>query len=192
MYTKTKTWIFVLTAILITVSTLLSSSPDQTVSAKALDANSNSCLTCHDDLYYLYDSGKYYCITEHKDRCVNCHEGNASVMDEDQAHFGLILHPQENDGARCQQCHADDAQTKLATFASLSGGYKTVIEPVAYTPKVKEETSGFPVTTEDKHLTKNLVWLAGAVTIFGIWLALVYFSPKNPNRGTKKHNDRDA
>lgn len=177
MTIKTKPWIFALIAILIVVSISLFSSPNQAVSAKSSDTTSNSCLTCHDDLYYLHDSGKYYCITEHKDRCVNCHEGNADVMDKDQSHFGLALHPQENDGAKCQQCHAEDAQTRLATFASLSGGYKAVIEPVAYTPKA-EEASGFPVAPVENQLIKNWAWLVGAIVLFGLWLALVFLSPQ--------------
>jgi len=179
MSAKTKVWIFAITAILITVSMLLLSTPNHIVSAQSIDTTSNSCLTCHEDLYYLHDSGKYYCITEHKDRCVNCHDGNSNEMDKDQAHFGLTAHPQENNGAKCQECHTEDTQTRLATFASLSGGFKSVIEPVTYTPKV-EEKSSFPTTPDENQPSRNWIWLVSGTAFFGLWLALVLLSPQKP------------
>ena len=180
MYTKNRSWILALITILIVISVSLLSSSDQTASAKSIDSTSNSCLTCHDDLYYLHDTGKSYCITEHKDRCVNCHEGNANVMDKDQAHFGLVPHPQENEGAKCQECHVEDTQTRLATFASLSGGYKSVIEPIVYTPKAEEEADGFPAAPAENQFINNWIWLVGAIVLFGLWLALVFLAPQKP------------
>jgi nitrate/TMAO reductase-like tetraheme cytochrome c subunit len=146
--------------------------------APSRDPISNSCLSCHEDLYYLHDSGKYYCITEHKDRCVNCHEGNTSVMKKDESHVGLIAHPQKGDGAKCQQCHPNDTQARLATFASL-GGYKPVMEAVSYTPS-KTIEAGFPETTESNTFSENLPVMVLGIILFGLWLVLVFFSPQKP------------
>ena len=178
MLTKTNRWIFVLSAFLFVVLLVILSAPINAYAAPVTSATVNSCFTCHEDLYYLHDTGKYYCITEHKDRCVNCHEGNANVMNKDESHFGLLAHPQKNDGAKCQQCHAGDTQERLATFASL-GGYKTVIEAKAYIPSA-EVKSGFPEVPEENQLVENWPWLAGSIALFGLWLALVLFSPQKP------------
>ena len=178
MLTKTNRWIFVLSAFLFVVLLAVLSAPINAYAAPVTSATVNSCFTCHEDLYYLHDTGKYYCITEHKDRCVNCHEGNANVMNKDESHFGLLAHPQKNDGAKCQQCHVGDTQERLATFASL-GGYKTVIEAKAYIPSA-EVKSGFPEVPEENQLVENWAWLAGSIALFWLWLALVRFSPQKP------------
>ena len=178
MLAKTNYWIFVLIATLFVGLFVMLSLPVQ-VSAAQMDVSSiNSCLTCHEDLYFLHDSGKYYCITEHKDRCVNCHEGNADVMNLEEAHQGLIAYPQKDNGAKCQQCHTQDAPARLAKFASL-GGYKTVIEASPYTPS-SPLVAGFPDVSEPNQVLENLPWLVGALVLFGIWLMLVLFSPLKP------------
>jgi hypothetical protein len=177
MSTKTNRWTFALLATLFVFSFAMLSMPDQASAAPEADPTS-SCLTCHEDLYYLHDSGKYYCITEHKDRCVNCHDGNADVMNKDESHLGLIAYPQKDDGAKCQECHAEDAQALLATFASL-GGYKPIIEAEPYTPSITAP-SGFPDAPEVNLIVENWPWLAGAFVLFGLWLLLVLFSPLKP------------
>jgi len=138
---------------------------------------SNSCLSCHEDLYYLHDLGKFYCITTHADRCAGCHEGNANAIKTETAHAGLINHPQANNGTRCQECHAPRvAQTRLFKFASV-GGFDSVIQANAYTP-FGEASGNFPDVPETNPLLENLAWLAGALVLFGLWLMLVLFSPQ--------------
>ncbi len=137
----------------------------------------NSCLTCHEDLYYLHDTGKWYCITEHKDHCVDCHEGNASVMDKKDSHQGLVAHPQQNNGEKCQECHPGDSQARLTTFASL-GGYKTITDTRLYAIH-EAEAGAFPIVSETT-LAEKWPWLMGGVVAFGFWLTLVLFSPMKP------------
>ena len=179
MSTQTNRWIFVLSAFLFVVLLAILSLPVGVSAAQVTGATSNSCFTCHEDLYYLHDTGKYYCITEHKDRCVNCHEGNAAVMNKDESHLGLIAHPQKDDGANCQQCHPEDTQERLATFASL-GGFKPVIEVASYYTPSGTVVAGFPETSESNLIIENLPWLGGAFVFFGLWLALVFLSPQKP------------
>jgi len=179
MLTKFNHWIFALTATLLVVLFGMLSLPAQVSADQAANSTPNSCFTCHEDLYYLHDTGKLYCLTDHTDRCVNCHEGNAAVMNKAQSHQGLIAHPQENNGEKCQECHTQqDAQTRLATFES-EGGFGTVIKTEAYTPPV-EITAGFPEVPEANSFVDKLPWLAGALALFGFWLALFFLSPQKP------------
>jgi len=177
MLPKTNGWTFVLSGFLFVVLLAILSMPAGVSAAQPTSVTSNSCLTCHEDLYYLHDTGKYYCITEHKDRCVNCHEGNAAVMKKDESHLGLIAHPQKDGGAKCQECHAEDVQARLAIFATL-GGYKAVVEAEPYTPS-NTAVAGFPEVSEP-HVVEKLPWVAGAILLFGFWLALVFLSPQKP------------
>ena len=181
MSTKIYHWSLALTAVLLVGILALTNMPahassSQTSSRESTD--SSSCLNCHEDLYYLHDTGKSYCMTELKDRCINCHEGNPTVMNKAEAHLGLIAYPQKDNGAKCQECHTQDAQARLATFASLAG-YKPVIEAAPYTPDSTAAT-GFPETSEPNQFVENLPWVIGAVVFFGLWLTLVLFSPQKP------------
>ena len=139
-------------------------------------ANVSSCFTCHEDLYYLHDMGKSYCITVHKDHCTNCHSGDPSVMDKDLSHLRLIVYPQKDNGAKCLECHTQDAQERLVTFASMAG-YKPVVEVTPYIP-VNTITVEFPDMDEPTPVIESLPWIVGAFIAFGLWLGLVFWSQK--------------
>jgi hypothetical protein len=179
MLTKTIRWIFALIVTLFVVLFVMLSRPVQVSAAHVKDSTPNSCLTCHENLYYLYDTGKLYCLTDHTDRCINCHEGNAMVVKKEESHMGLISHPQENNGKKCLECHTQqDAQTRLVTFES-EGGFDAVIKADAYTPSVAV-AAGFPNGSEVNSFVEKLPWLAGAFVFFGLWLVLFFFSPQKP------------
>lgn len=181
MLTKTYRWSLALTAVLLVGILALPGKLEHVFAAQVPPQNSSmssSCLTCHEDLYYLHDMGKSYCMTEHKERCVNCHGGNPTVMNEDQSHLGLIAYPQKDNGAKCQECHVHDSQERLEKFASM-GGYKPVIEVSAYTP-VSAAVTGSPEISEPNQIVETLPWVVGAIVIFGLWLALVLLSPQKP------------
>ncbi len=179
MLPNTNRWIFALTATILIVFFGVLSQPAQVSAAQGMEPSANSCLACHEDLYYLHDTGKLYCITDHTDRCVNCHEGDAAVMKKEEAHLGLIVHPQENRGEKCQECHtAQVAQERLAKFAS-EGGFNTVIKADAYT-SATQVSVGFPDVQGANSLLEKIPWLTGAFILFGVWLVLVLFSPLKP------------
>jgi hypothetical protein len=178
MSIKLDRWIVTLATMLLVALSLLLNLPARVSAAPATDSSSNSCFTCHEDLYYLHDMGKYYCLTEHADRCVNCHQGDPTVMNEAASHQGLIAYPQQEDGQKCSQCHPQDAQAHLDTFASLAG-YKTVIKASPYTPAV-QPSSAFPAVSQTNPLFESLPWLAGGIVLFGLWLVLVLSSPLKP------------
>jgi hypothetical protein len=179
MSTKTNRWIFALSTIFLVLFFMMLGMPAQVSAAQETGSNANSCLTCHEDLYYLHDSGKWYCLAVHTDRCVNCHEGNAAVMKMEESHLGLITHPQEDNGAKCQECHTPaDTESRLVEFAS-AGGFDTAIRANTYMP-LREASSGFPDTQQTNPLLENLPWLVGALVLFGLWLMLALFSPQKP------------
>jgi hypothetical protein len=172
---KVTRWFFVLTFILF-VGMLLTL-PAQASAAQSVGASDNSCLTCHEDLYYLHDMGCWYCMTPvHKDRCTDCHEGNPTSMKVEESHLGMLPHPQENNGAKCLECHEQaDLQNRLTSF-DTNGGFDEVIYAEAYTPSSKAN-SGFPEAAEPMIEWK---WAIGASVLFGLWLLLVLFSPLKP------------
>ncbi|MFZ5880805.1 MAG: hypothetical protein ACOY0R_15670 [Chloroflexota bacterium] len=180
MFTRTKSWFLVLAAALLVAGALtLLSRPVHVSAAQAVDASVNSCLGCHEDLYYLHDTGCLYCLTDHSDRCVDCHEGDAAALKMEAAHIGLLAHPQENNGAKCLECHTpEEARLRLAEFASREG-FDVVIRAEPYTPSA--ELSGeFPDLPQANPLGATWPWLAGGVVLFGVWLALVLLSPSRP------------
>jgi hypothetical protein len=179
MFTKTNRWIFILAISLLVVLAAIFSLPVH-VSAQTAGTSDNSCLTCHEDLYYLHDSGCWYCMTEpHKDRCVDCHAGNPTTMKKEDSHLGLLAHPQENGGAKCLECHKQEELAGVLNTFKANGGFDTVIRAESHAPNYQVE-AGFPEVKEVNSFVTNWKWLAGALVAFGLWLVLVFFSPLKP------------
>lgn len=175
MLTKISHWTVVLSITLFAIMILGFSQPANVHAAMDLQKTAdNSCLTCHEDQYYLHDTGCWYCMTDaHKDRCVDCHEGDPAALMEEAAHIGLIKHPQENDGAKCLECHnPEEKEEMMATFEAAYGGFDTVVKAEAYTPTHFVKT-GFPAVVEANPLVEYAGWLVLGVLLFGLWLALV-------------------
>jgi hypothetical protein len=170
---KITRWFFAL--IFVLFIGLLLTLPAQASAAQPAGASDNSCLTCHEDLYYLHDTGCWYCLTPaHKDRCIDCHEGNPTSMKVEESHLGILTHPQENNGAKCLECHEQAVvQAHLVTFEANRGGFNEVIRAETYVPSAEAE-SGFPEVAKPMIEWK---WAVGASLLFGLWLLLVLFSP---------------
>jgi hypothetical protein len=153
--------------------------PSQVSAEKMIAVVGNSCLTCHEDLYYLHDTGSHCCITEHRDRCVDCHEGDKTVMSQEESHLGLLSHPQENNGAKCLECHTPElTEARLAEMASTVG-FDTLIVADAYEPTAPV-TTGSTDFLEVNSLRESMIWATGATLLFGLWLLLVIHSPSKP------------
>lgn len=174
MLTKPFHWIIAIGAVFAALALWASSLPVEAHAMQSVSVSGdNFCLSCHEDLYYLHDTGCWYCMSEpHRDRCTDCHEGNPSAVREDAAHLGMLAHPQENDGAKCLECHeAGDAQMRLAKFESYQG-FETVIHAEPYMPLAAVKT-GSPEVAEPNPLTANPGWLVFGFIMFGVWLGLV-------------------
>jgi hypothetical protein len=79
------------------------------------------CLSCHESLYQLYDTGKSFCLCAERMTCTCCHGGNPESVIEAEAHQGMVLNPVHEDAAPCQKCHPDDADAHIEKFAAVAG-----------------------------------------------------------------------
>ncbi len=175
MLSKKSHWFAIAAIAFLTLMIWGVSHPTDAHAEKAnFQAADNSCLTCHEDLYQLHDTGCWYCMTEpHRDRCVDCHEGDPAAFKDEAAHVGLLTHPQENNGAKCLECHTpEEKEVRMVTFESAHGGFDTVIKAEPYTPSQPVKT-GFPAAAEANPLVENAGWLVFGFLLFGVWIVLV-------------------
>ncbi len=115
---------------------------------EAAPALSSSCIVCHEDLYYLYDTGKWYCVAEARDRCADCHAGNPNSIQIDVAHTGLIAYPVVNgDVTKCKECHPQDYSAHVQKFAETAGfPVVYVAEPVTISSQSGNVLPAAPIT----------------------------------------------
>ena len=111
-----------LTILVVTIGLLANTHPAQAQGTVLAASGSSSCLRCHENRYYNYDTGNHYCLTVASTRCVDCHAGDPEALQEEAAHAGLVSYPIINgDISRCESCHSEDAQAHVDTFAALAG-----------------------------------------------------------------------
>ncbi|MFM8319401.1 MAG: hypothetical protein ACKOC5_00685 [Chloroflexota bacterium] len=93
-----------------------------------------NCTSCHENRYYLYDSGKYFCLCEAPMHCVYCHGGRTDSYQKEIAHEGLVLYPTRENAARCQNCHTQDYLSRVVKFDAVAGIRSTPVAVVTATP----------------------------------------------------------
>jgi len=94
-----------------------------------------SCIKCHEDLYFLHDTGNWFCIRESPMRCVDCHGGDPSTIKKEDAHTNRKAHPIINeDVSKCQECHPAECAERAAKFDRVAG-ISDVLVAVPYLPK---------------------------------------------------------
>lgn len=110
------------------------------------------CRQCHEQQYYLYDSGKWYCLCKAPMTCVHCHSGNGHETNAELAHKDMLANPFANNAAICQDCHKGESQARVNEFVKRAGGSKPVgmqSQPAFYTadpqpfPKTEPRILGF-------------------------------------------------
>ncbi len=84
-------------------------------------SDDDPCVTCHENLYLLHDSGKWCCLCGLPMHCTCCHGGNPDTADEELAHQGMVARPVKDDQVVCQDCHPGDYQARVEVFASIGG-----------------------------------------------------------------------
>jgi hypothetical protein len=140
--------------------------------------SSPACMTCHENQYYLYDTGTWYCITEARDRCVNCHSGNADALTEQEAHAGLVANPFHDGGIRCQECHLEDTEARIEKVASYTGFHESIqVEP--YAPHAAVSETGSELLTSLDKPEASTWFIVAAVAGFLLWLFLVIRSGRS-------------
>lgn len=81
----------------------------------------SSCITCHEIQAPVYENGEWHGVHGRKDCCTNCHGGNCSAEEKEQAHVGMIPNPLEDIYTNCHACHPDDYPQRAAIFAAELG-----------------------------------------------------------------------
>jgi hypothetical protein len=98
--------------------------------------NDANCVACHEHRYYLYDSGKWFCLCDAPMHCVYCHSGRTDSQIEEVAHEGLVRYPTRNHAERCQTCHTEDYMARVVTFETVAGVSSTPLPVVTATPMI--------------------------------------------------------
>jgi hypothetical protein len=139
--------------------------------------NDANCVACHEHQYYVYDSGKWFCLCEAPMHCVYCHGGRTDSMVKEIAHEGLVLYPTRNHSERCQTCHTEDYMSRVVTFEKVAGVSSAPLSIITATPV---GTGAEPVEAQPpallSHLTQREPWrLVGLGVLALALVAIVIF-----------------
>lgn len=96
--------------------------------------DNGNCMVCHENLYFLHDTGNWFCLKESPMACVDCHGGNPNTLDKNLAHTKRAAHPViNNDVSKCQQCHPEECSERVAFF-DQTAGISNVLVAAPYAP----------------------------------------------------------
>jgi hypothetical protein len=96
-----------------------------------------TCIRCHENLYFLHDTGNWFCIRESPMRCIDCHGGDPTSLKQEQAHFNRKVYPVINeDVSKCQECHPEQSSERVAKFDQVAG-ISNVLVSVPYQPETQ-------------------------------------------------------
>lgn len=139
--------------------------------------NDANCVACHEHQYYLYDSGKWFCLCDAPMHCVYCHGGRTDSSVEEIAHEGLVLYPTREHAERCQTCHPADYMDRVVTFASIAGVKSTPLPILTATPaQAMVLTSDEPATVSLTRLGQLDTWrLVGLGMLAVVFLLVIGF-----------------
>jgi hypothetical protein len=141
--------------------------------------SNDSCITCHEDLYFLHDTGKWYCIRESPMTCTGCHGGNGSVISKEKAHANRAAHPIINeDVSKCQECHPEQCDERVDTFRE-EAGISHVLVSAPYLPDSQiHEAALLPAEFNTEQASNSLVnfWeVVPVILLTGAALAIYIF-----------------
>jgi hypothetical protein len=99
----------------------------------------NNCLTCHENLYLLHDTGNWFCLREAPMSCVDCHGGDPTALTEELAHTNRAAHPVVNeDVSQCQKCHPEECYDRVALFDRAAGISEVLVANSFSAPPVED------------------------------------------------------
>lgn len=175
MYAK-QNWTLIFAGLAMTVFSLLLTAPLKAhAQENPLLPSNGTCLNCHEDLYYLHDTGKYFCLNEMPMSCTDCHGGNAQAMKKEEAHTLRSAHPIINDDiSKCSECHPDQCAERAAIFETQAGTeLVSIAQPFTPQPQSSEY---FPVTGSIHTSDYLLYQKAVAVILIAAIIASLYFT----------------
>jgi len=97
--------------------------------------DNGNCIKCHENLYFLHDTGNWFCIRESPMPCVDCHGGNPAGSTKESAHYDRSAHPILNeDISVCRECHVEGCMDCVAEYDRVAGLKEVKLaSPVAVT-----------------------------------------------------------
>ncbi len=156
-------WLVVITA---SVGLAFSAVPGRADSNQPVAVNAeSSCLSCHENLYYLYDTGKWFCVAKAPMECVHCHGGDATATTQAAAHQQRTAHPIINgDTTTCQQCHVDSCAVHVQQFDRIAGISQNIKLAVSTQPQaaVPQPIAQSPASEFEP---VSVLWSLGSVVI---------------------------
>jgi len=174
---KSSTLFALLTLVLIAILTVSFNTPAQ-AQPQSIPTNGNetNCIKCHEDLYFLHDTGKWFCIRESPMLCVDCHGGNPKAITQETAHINRAAHPVINDDvSKCQECHPEKSDERVAIFDQLAGIDKVLVA-APYTPRFTTENPSavYVQTTQQEPSAWINVWEVIQIVLFISAALMVY------------------
>lgn len=133
-----------------------------------------NCVVCHEHRYYLYDSGKWFCLCGSPMHCVYCHDGRTDSPIKEIAHEGIVRYPTAENAARCQTCHTEDTLSRLVTFGQIAGISTTPLPVITVTVEMPVAEEAESVSASFLHyLSQFPVWRLVGLGVVAILFVLV-------------------
>ena len=156
---------------------LLFAAPPPVTSQTQADADKPACLHCHEDLYYLHDTGKWFCISKSPMQCVGCHGGDPTATTKEAAHRNRTAHPIINgDTTTCQQCHIEDCDARVEEFDAIAGISPVVLVSTSSGPAPAPTKAAVPMPQPMEEATPVWDWpVAFAIAIVAIGGAVLWW-----------------
>lgn len=141
--------------------------------------DNGNCISCHEDLYYLHDTGKYFCLNESPMACVDCHGGNPQATTQEEAHTLRAAHPVINeDISKCQECHPEQCMERIKIFDQNAGFSDTVLVAGPSLPQFPAEQS-VPAPAAEESVENDWMILVmeavAVVMVIGLAVALYFY-----------------
>ena len=146
-----------------------------------LFTENGTCASCHEDLYFLHDTGNWFCIREAPMSCVDCHGGDPYAFKQEDAHASRKIHPIINeDVSKCQECHPAECDERVVKFDQVAG-ISDILIVAPYQPKqnlLANEVQATSFTEPVLHPVQvSYIEITVLVLITGLALA-IYFVHK--------------
>jgi hypothetical protein len=139
-------------------------------------SNHDTCINCHEDLYFLHDTGKWFCLREAPMACVDCHDGDPTAVTKDKAHTNRAAYPVINENiTKCQECHPEKSSERVQIFKEVAG-ISPVIVAVAYVPVAVVSEPPMHHTTGHEHSSDMNGWQPAIIIVALIGLMIVWVS----------------
>jgi hypothetical protein len=152
-----------------------------------------TCIKCHEDLYFLHDTGNWFCIRESPMCCVDCHGGNPTSLSKEEAHANRKAHPIINDDiSKCRECHPAQCTERVAKFDQVAG-ISNVLIAVPYEPKPVPVSEQLPSQPPVINSVEFINWISAMemitpVLLISLGLVIYLVHRRRQNKISKKES----